>query len=419
MTFPVTISNFNYTPAAVAGILILSGLSWFKAQFRFTGAAKEGSRAAHRRPTSPKYQRSINSSGHDKDLCDDCYKNVDNRRVKEESRTRVKEPILECFSIPALQQLGIVPEISIAPPTTISSHGSQTSRATTSDIHIMHEDTDPQLYNRYDPLRYGSTTTTTPATAPATTTPTMPTRPCNAIESIFLVVEYLPLVGSPSTTTTNTNQPMLIEILQEDQLPPPLQKHNNVVGSTDEMVDIMDVDDTFDEQYNPQLTNAEILSPPPPHSPFDENASSSLLRGELQTNSNALTSTDGKGSGGGDGVDAAKKEAIAQWAQEQAAIEEHRLEKQRRSQVRAQAKDELRKTHGPADHGAVDSSIHPLVASASATQEAKLPRRPVDGSGTTSHDRSTFGLTTISSSTPLKVLQEEEEHDGDTHTNFK
>ncbi|KAG9072732.1 hypothetical protein KI688_000508 [Linnemannia hyalina] len=62
-TFPVTISNFNYTFAAVAGIVVLSGVSWLvKARFRFSGAAKEGSRAAHKIPRSPKYQHSFGSS---------------------------------------------------------------------------------------------------------------------------------------------------------------------------------------------------------------------------------------------------------------------------------------------------------------------------------------------------------------------
>ncbi|KAF9965926.1 hypothetical protein BGZ70_003783 [Mortierella alpina] len=45
---PLTRSNFNYTSAAIAAILALSALSWCKAKYGFTGAAKEESRAAHR-----------------------------------------------------------------------------------------------------------------------------------------------------------------------------------------------------------------------------------------------------------------------------------------------------------------------------------------------------------------------------------
>ncbi|KAF9929666.1 hypothetical protein BGZ67_006189 [Mortierella alpina] len=44
----MTRSNFNYTSAAIGTILGLSALSWCKAKYGFTGAAKEESRAAHR-----------------------------------------------------------------------------------------------------------------------------------------------------------------------------------------------------------------------------------------------------------------------------------------------------------------------------------------------------------------------------------
>ena len=63
MTFPVTVSNFSYTFAAVAGTVVLSGMGWWvKARFWFSSAAKEGSRAAHRIPGSPKHQDSFGSS---------------------------------------------------------------------------------------------------------------------------------------------------------------------------------------------------------------------------------------------------------------------------------------------------------------------------------------------------------------------
>ncbi|KAG9326514.1 hypothetical protein KVV02_007663, partial [Mortierella alpina] len=54
-TLPMTRSNFNYTSAAIGTILGLSALSWCKAKYGFTGAAKEESRAAHR--TTPTGQQ--------------------------------------------------------------------------------------------------------------------------------------------------------------------------------------------------------------------------------------------------------------------------------------------------------------------------------------------------------------------------
>ncbi|KAF9283026.1 hypothetical protein BGZ68_005606 [Mortierella alpina] len=47
-SMPLTRSNFNYTSAAIGAILVLTALSWCKAKYGFTGAAKEESRAAHR-----------------------------------------------------------------------------------------------------------------------------------------------------------------------------------------------------------------------------------------------------------------------------------------------------------------------------------------------------------------------------------
>ncbi|GJJ70856.1 hypothetical protein EMPS_03206 [Entomortierella parvispora] len=49
-TLPLTRSNFNYTPAAIAGIFLMSSMCWCKAKYDFNGKAKEGSRAAHRPP---------------------------------------------------------------------------------------------------------------------------------------------------------------------------------------------------------------------------------------------------------------------------------------------------------------------------------------------------------------------------------
>ncbi|KAG0255351.1 hypothetical protein BG011_005184 [Mortierella polycephala] len=51
-TFPMTRSNFNYTSAAILSILVISSISWRKAKYSFTGAAKEGSRTVHRSHSS-------------------------------------------------------------------------------------------------------------------------------------------------------------------------------------------------------------------------------------------------------------------------------------------------------------------------------------------------------------------------------
>ncbi|KAG0307777.1 hypothetical protein BGZ98_009782 [Dissophora globulifera] len=56
-TFPLTRGNFNYAPAAIGGAMFLAAVSWFKARYSFTGAAKEGSRAIHR-ASSLSYHRS-------------------------------------------------------------------------------------------------------------------------------------------------------------------------------------------------------------------------------------------------------------------------------------------------------------------------------------------------------------------------
>ncbi|KAF9562933.1 hypothetical protein EC968_005037 [Mortierella alpina] len=64
---PMTRSNFNYTSAAIGAILALSALSWCKAKYGFTGAAKEESRAAHRTTpvgSSASSIRRVSSSQH-------------------------------------------------------------------------------------------------------------------------------------------------------------------------------------------------------------------------------------------------------------------------------------------------------------------------------------------------------------------
>jgi hypothetical protein len=134
-------------------------------------------------------------------------------------------------------------------------------------------------------------------------------------------------------------------------------------------------------------------------------------------------------------VDLAEKEAsIAQWAQEQAAIEEHRLEKQQqhRSKVRALAKDELRKTHGHrqgheqgqgneqghghAQSSVFDTSIRPLDLAAKSHQTPLLDADgdddhfdDEDPSPAGHYKNSTFGLLNTPPSIPLKVLLDKDD----------
>ncbi|KAG0264347.1 hypothetical protein BGZ95_003616, partial [Linnemannia exigua] len=205
-----------------------------------------------------------------------------------------------------------------------------------------------------------------------------------------------------------------------------------VVGNTDEMIDIMDVDDTFDEQYNPVIsayqsshdlfkhfsvssllaapqqssyamssyatlpplslpppprsrrypipvsdphqtqtvaTRTQILNPPPQLSLFEEKPPiSNYFRGDLSPTTptpaaNNNNNNNNKNSDDNQLTPTEKEASITQWAQEQAAIEELRLEKQRRShQSRSQVKGESRK-------------IRPLNLA------KKSSRKPLDGSG--------------------------------------
>ncbi|KAF9954409.1 hypothetical protein BGZ72_004619 [Mortierella alpina] len=71
-----------------------------------------------------------------------------------------------------------VPEISIAPPTTVSSHDSRTSNATTSDIHIIHDADEMYHHPHHGDDRALSSPTSSPPTSSSF-------RPPNATESIF------------------------------------------------------------------------------------------------------------------------------------------------------------------------------------------------------------------------------------------
>ncbi|KAF9141226.1 hypothetical protein BGX30_005236 [Mortierella sp. GBA39] len=194
----------------------------------------------------------------------------------------------------------------------------------------------------------------------------------------------------------------------------------------------MDVDDTFDEHGQ---THYNL----PPLSSFeDKTFTSRLLYGEQllsptsSTNDTTSTTTNisndrNPGAGGDIEVDPAEKEAsIAQWAQEQAAIEENRLEKQRRSKVRAQAKDEIRNIHGLAENGIDDTPIRPLNLTLKSHRKLLLDADSDDDyddedSNTTTHYKtSTFGLLDLhQSSTPLKVLLEKDDDDDEPQTTAK
>ncbi|KAF9198688.1 hypothetical protein BGZ49_000416 [Haplosporangium sp. Z 27] len=49
---PITKNNFNYAPVVIIILIIIFGVSWFKARTDFTGGAKDVSRASHRAPSS-------------------------------------------------------------------------------------------------------------------------------------------------------------------------------------------------------------------------------------------------------------------------------------------------------------------------------------------------------------------------------
>ena len=110
---------------------------------------------------------------------------------------------------------------------------------------------------------------------------------------------------------------------------------------------------------------------------------------------------------------------MTQWAQEQAVIEEHRLEKQRRSKVRAQVRDELRITYGLAENSIVDISIRPLNLTLKSHQKPLLDADSDDDDDddedpttTTHYKTSTFGFSDIhQSSTSLKALLEKDDDD--------
>lgn len=532
-------------------------------------------------------------------------------------------------SLSPLQIPGL-PEISIAPPTTISSRESQSqtsfATSTSSDVHIVHEDTIPQLYDRQD--HHHHSLRLPGATSPALTNTHTQTRPFNATESIFpnlaqnhnanngkatplptsritidnyqqqnhlrsttepprrrppspyphlhLTNDFIatednssyystpqrtptntththskqpsfnsssseqedndndvehavqsttirtyrsqpppfrpppppttppPPLPLPLTPTSPTTQqpsnicletPSLSEIIQEDP-PTTLQtliQKRAVVGNMDKMIDIMDVDDAFDEQYNPVIsvyqsshdlfkhfpaaaaaappTSAAVggqqqfeqqqqpprsLPPPPrcrypvpvsptspngnngqthnnlpPLSSFEDKISSShpLRREQLlsptsptkeTTPTTYITNNRSPSAGGDIEVDPAEKEAsIAQWAQEQAAIEEQRLEKQRRSKVRAQAKDELRNTLGHVENGIVHTSIRPLNLTLKPHRKPLLDADSENDSSdeedptTATHNKiSTFDFSDIhQSTTPLRVLLEKDDDD--------
>ncbi|KAF9548255.1 hypothetical protein EC957_007024 [Mortierella hygrophila] len=231
----------------------------------------------------------------------------------------------------------------------------------------------------------------------------------------------------------------------------------------------MDVDDTFDEQYNPVIsayqsshdlfkhfqaavappTLAAVRGqqqnqqqqqqqqpsrslPPPSRRRYPVPTFTSRLHyGEqllsptsptkdTTSNTTNISSDRNPGAGADIEVDPAEKEAsIAQWAQEQAAIQEHRLEKQRRSKVRAQAKDELRNILGLAENSIDDTSIRPL--NLTLKPHGKLldadsddDNDDKDSTTTTHYKTPTFGLSDIhQSSTPLKVLLEKDNDDDD------
>ncbi|OAQ36592.1 hypothetical protein K457DRAFT_12253 [Linnemannia elongata AG-77] len=529
-----------------------------------------------------------------------------------------------------------LPEISIAPPSTISSLESQSqtsfATSTSSDVHIVHEDTIPQAYDRHDYHHHSQRQpgATSPSAQTQTQTQTQTQmRPFNATESIFpnlaqnhnvnnstaaplsngritidnhqqqnhlrsttepprrrppspfprlhLTSDFTatedtsscystpqrtptntththskqpsfnnssseqedndndiehavqstiirtrrpqptpfrppppptnppPPLPLPLTSTSPTPQqppnirletPALSEIIQEDPpttLQTPIQKRA-VVGNTDKVIDIMDVDDTFDEQYNPvisayqsshdlfkhfpaaaapststavggqqqqqqyqqqQQQQPRSLPPPPrrrypvPVSPTSPNGNtgrthnnlpplssfedktftSRPLRGKQllspisptggTTPTTNISNDRNSGAGSDIEVDPEEKEAsIVRWAQEQAAIEEHRLEKLRRSKVRAQLKDKFRNTDGLAENGVVDTSIRPMNFTLKSHRTSLLDADSDDDydnenpTTTTHHKTSTFGLSDIhQSSTPLKVLLEKDDDD--------
>ncbi|KAG0297051.1 hypothetical protein BGZ97_004359 [Linnemannia gamsii] len=209
----------------------------------------------------------------------------------------------------------------------------------------------------------------------------------------------------------------------------------------------MDVDDTFDEQYNPVISayqsSRDLFKHFAAAPPAAALAAAALIQQQQQqqqqqhqmqlpqttpdTTATATATSNDKE------VDLAEKEAsIAQWAQEQAAIEEHRLEKQQqhRSKVRALAKDELRKTHGHrqgheqgqgneqghghAQSSVFDTSIRPLDLAAKSHQ---TPLLDADGDHFDDEDpspaghykNSTFGLLNTPPSIPLKVLLDKDD----------
>ncbi|KAF9154536.1 hypothetical protein BG015_000680 [Linnemannia schmuckeri] len=167
----------------------------------------------------------------------------------------------------------------------------------------------------------------------------------------------------------------------------------------------------------------------PPISPFEDKTSSSYLPGEQLLSPVSPTKdirdiiSDRKfGDGDNNQVDPAEKEvSIAQWAYEQAVLEQHRLEKQHRSKVRTQVKDELQRTYGTRqgldEYGAFDSSIRPLNLTAKTHRKPLLDADSDDDDHedpiTTNHNTSTLSHPNIPSLAPLKVLLEKDDDDVD------
>ncbi|KAF9925243.1 hypothetical protein FBU30_004961 [Linnemannia zychae] len=566
---------------------------------------------------SPLHSKTNSSVEMDPDLLLRVMTSTTNTSSLPSSQTTSPSPSILLPKIPGL------PEISIAPPTTVSSEGSlsRISYATSSDIHIGHEEAAHQSYERLESTTsspWGETAASVGGTSTSASAQTQ-TRPFNATESIFpnfvsnqpnnsknigagtmasltpskVTIEnqihqqhnststprrrppspYPPLKTdfysttednssfystpqhtpttataqnkqssyssssspppSPSPNTPHTN-PLLSEILHDSQgilspLQTSLSKSSRGVGETEKIIDIMDVDDTFDEHYNPIISSYQsshdlfkhlpplpsssstpssavaalapaptaivsnslqvrnphkggfavvrpfaamppisLPSPPPPPprrrypahtttttvdiamattttataasvqqpplaafmpraqntqflplSPVEDKMSTcysfasttSLIRDNIPS---SLPPSPSSPTSGGQGpadiqVDPAKKEAsIAQWAQEQAAIEGYRLEKQRRSRVRAQAKDEMRKT-SPSNPNYVHIHNHHRHSN---NEKDTLADASTEFDEARGHFRSsTFGLaeniTSSSSAAPPKALEQD------------
>ncbi|KAF9319572.1 hypothetical protein BGZ91_004925, partial [Linnemannia elongata] len=237
--------------------------------------------------------------------------------------------------------------------------------------------------------------------------------------------KHFPAAAAPSTSTAVGGQQQQQQYQQQQQqqqspprsLPPPPRRRYPVPVSP----------------TSPNSNTGRTHNNLPPLSSFENKTSTSrLLRGKqllspISPTGGTTPTTDisndrndrNSGAGSDIEVDPEEKEAsIVRWAQEQAAIEEHRLEKLRRSKVRAQLKDKFRNTDGLAENGVVDTSIRPMNFTLKSHQKSLLDADSDDDydnedpTTTTHHKTSTFGLSDIhQSSTPLEVLLEKDDDD--------